>query len=123
MSAHYTSHPTIPVNQLELAALPTIDFAKLTSGDTSEAQRLLDACVTQGFFYLDLQGSNSSSKILADHYALLDVMKNYFDQPHEVKMGDNIESVTDGLVFLYFHRALLVFKRNVDSNPLGHSPE
>ncbi|KAF8174674.1 2OG-Fe-II oxygenase family oxidoreductase [Mycena galopus ATCC 62051] len=96
MSAHYTSHPTIPVNQLELAALPTIDFAKLTSGDASEAQRLLDACVTQGFFYLDLQGSNSSSKILADQYALLDVMKNYFDQPHEVKMEDNIESVTDG---------------------------
>ncbi|KAF7364638.1 putative 2-oxoglutarate-dependent dioxygenase At3g49630 [Mycena venus] len=96
MSTHYTSHPTIPVNQLELAALPTIDFAKLTGGDASEAQRLLDACVTQGFFYLDLQGSDSSSKILADQYALLDVMKNYFDQPHEVKMEDNIESVTDG---------------------------
>jgi hypothetical protein len=49
--------------------------------DASEAQRLLDACVTQGFFCLDLQGSNSSSKILADQYALLDVMKN--DQCHQ----------------------------------------
>ncbi|KAJ7675904.1 2OG-Fe-II oxygenase family oxidoreductase [Mycena polygramma] len=96
MSPHYSSHPTIPVHQLELAALPTIDFAKLAGGDAFERQRLLDACVTHGFFYLDLQGSDPSSTILADQYALLDVMKTYFDQPHDVKMEDNIESVTDG---------------------------
>ncbi|KAJ7635340.1 2OG-Fe-II oxygenase family oxidoreductase [Roridomyces roridus] len=96
MSARYGSHPTIPIDELELAPLSTIAFHKLASGDAAEAQRLLDACATEGFFYLDLQGPHPSSKMVADHEALLDVMKTYFDQPHEVKMEDNIESVTDG---------------------------
>jgi len=82
--------------QVEVAPLSTIDFQMLVNGNPAEVQRLLDCCVTDGFFYLNLQGPHPSSKILVDQDNLLGVMKDYFDQPHEIKMEDNIDSMTDG---------------------------
>ncbi|CAE6455388.1 putative 2-oxoglutarate-dependent dioxygenase At3g49630 [Arabidopsis thaliana] [Rhizoctonia solani] len=82
--------------EVEIAPLVTINLHKLVEGDPTEAQRLLESCEKDGFFYLNLQGPHSSSKILDDQNALLDVMRNYFAQPKEVKEEDNIESMTDG---------------------------
>jgi len=94
---------------VEIAPLVTIDFHKLVEGDTTEAQRLLESCENDGFFYLNLQGPSPSGKILDDQDALLEVMRNYFAQPEEVKEEDNIDSMTDGYVsfllslFYIFH--------------------
>lgn len=84
--------------EVDIAPLSTIDFYKLATNDSIETQRLLDCCVNDGFFYLDLRGSHPSSKILSDQVSLLDLMKHYFDQLHEVKMEDNLDSMTDGSV-------------------------
>ncbi|KAJ7627479.1 2OG-Fe-II oxygenase family oxidoreductase [Roridomyces roridus] len=98
MSAHYNTHPSLPLDQLELAPLSTISWSKLEANDPAETQRLLDACMQEGFFYLNLQGT----QLVAKEYTLLDMMKNYFHQPHEVKMEDHSESVTDGCAFYLF---------------------
>ncbi|CAE6425906.1 unnamed protein product [Rhizoctonia solani] len=82
--------------EVEIAPLVVIDLYKLIEGDRTEAQRLLESCENDGFFYLNLQGPHPSSKILNDQDALLEVMRNYFAQPEEVKEEDNIESMTDG---------------------------
>ncbi|CAE7059196.1 unnamed protein product [Rhizoctonia solani] len=82
--------------EVEIAPLVAIDFHKLVEGDPTEAQRLLESCENDGFFYLNLEGSHPSSKILDDQEALLEVMRKYFAQPEEVKEEDNIESMTDG---------------------------
>jgi isopenicillin N synthase-like dioxygenase len=83
-------------NHVEIAPLATIDFSKLATNDGVETQRLLDACIAEGFFYLDLQGPHPWRKALDDQQSLLDLMKDYFDQPHEVKMKDDMGSMTDG---------------------------
>lgn len=54
------------------------------------------ACVTHGFFYLDLQTSKQGRQILADEQGLLRFMREYFDQPHEVKMLDDRQSFAHG---------------------------
>lgn len=83
-------------NEVDIAPLATIDFSKLAEKDAVETQRLYDACVDDGFFYLDLQGPHPWNKVVADHESLLDIMKDYFEKPHEVKMEDDIGSMTDG---------------------------
>jgi isopenicillin N synthase-like dioxygenase len=67
------------------SALPTIQLDRLRAGVGEESKRLLDACRTHGFFYLDLQ----SDPILCRQWEdMLAVMKNYFEQPLEVKLKD-----------------------------------
>ena len=93
-----TSTAILNGEEVEIAPLVTIDFHKLIEGDPTEADRLLESCENDGFFYLNLQGPHPSSKILNDQNALLEVMRNYFVQPEEIKEEDNIESMTDGCV-------------------------
>lgn len=105
---------------VEIAPLATIDFHKLADNDSGEAQRLLDCCERDGFFYLNLQGPHPSNKILDDKETLLDVMKNYFDQPDEVKSEDDIDSMTDGCVFLfYFNQSLHLSDCILRFKPIG----
>ena len=82
--------------EVEIAPLATIDFYKLADNDVVETQRLLDCCINDGFFYLNLQGPHPSSKIIADQDMMFSFMKDYFNQSDEVKMVDNIGSMTDG---------------------------
>lgn len=81
--------------QLAVAPLPTVDFSQLLSQDPSETNKLLTACRTHGFFYLDLRG-NDTKRVLEDWKKVLLVMEKYFDQPLEVKMRDDRQSDTHG---------------------------
>lgn len=75
--------------------LPVIDFTRLFHHNTSEADRLLEACQAYGFFYLDLQGAETQA-MLADLKSLLRTTKQYFDQPNEIKFLDDRNSGTYG---------------------------
>ena len=67
------------------SSLPTLHLDLLRSGHIGESKKLLDACRTHGFFYLDL----TSDPTLCQYWEeVLAVMKNYFEQPLEVKMQD-----------------------------------
>ncbi|KAF2713298.1 Clavaminate synthase-like protein [Pleomassaria siparia CBS 279.74] len=75
------------------STLPTLRLDLLRAGDDAESKRLLGACRTQGFFYLDL----TSDAILCRQWKdMLGVMKQYFEQPLEVKMQDAYGSDNHG---------------------------
>ena len=95
-----TATPTSKVGELDVALLPTIDFARLLSQEQSEINRLLAASQKEGFFYLDLSGPKSR-QVLEDLKDVLVVMENYFNQPREAKMKDDRQSDTHGYVVLW----------------------
>ncbi len=82
--------------KVDVAPLQTVDFGKLLARDHAEVQKLLSACVTHGFFYLDLQTSDVGRKILEDEQGVLRFMENYFAQPRDVKMLDDRQSFLHG---------------------------
>ncbi|PGG97401.1 hypothetical protein AJ79_09213 [Helicocarpus griseus UAMH5409] len=67
------------------SSLPTLRLDLLRAGDNAESKKLLDACRTYGFFYLDL---TSDSTLCQYWEKILAVMKQYFEQPLEVKIQD-----------------------------------
>jgi len=75
--------------------LTTISFDRLRGGDDTESQKLLAACQGQGFFYLDL---SSDPELCALWEGMLARMKNYFDQPLDVKMQDSRNSDNYGYI-------------------------
>ncbi|KAH7098738.1 2OG-Fe-II oxygenase family oxidoreductase [Auriculariales sp. MPI-PUGE-AT-0066] len=80
------------------AVLTTIDFARLERHDSSELHKLLDACQSFGFFYLDFTHSEKAGKIVEEKDRVLAFMKNYFDQSLDDKMKDNLGVKTKGYV-------------------------
>lgn len=66
-------------------SLTTISLDRLRAGDDAESKKLLSACQGQGFFYLDL---STDPELCALWEGMLARMKDYFDQPLEVKMQD-----------------------------------
>ncbi|OGM48317.1 hypothetical protein ABOM_002225 [Aspergillus bombycis] len=80
-------------NGFSIAPLPTVDHARLEAKDGEEAQRLLDACKTHGFFYLNLR---SVGTILSDWQQVLRIMEKYFSQDLMAKMKDDRRSDTYG---------------------------
>lgn len=86
------------MDKTDIAHLEVLSFAKLASKDQTELNKLLDACRKQGFFYLDLAGSNVSHG-LHQRLKALSLMKDWFDRPNEEKMKLHKDSVTNGLVF------------------------
>jgi len=66
-------------------SLPTIHLDLLRAENDTESKKLLNACRTQGFFYLDL---TSDSELCKQWEDMLEVMKQYFEQSLEVKMQD-----------------------------------
>lgn len=93
---------TLPLStmaELKTAPLLIIDFARLVRHDASEVNRLLEACQTHGFFYLNLEGVEAESQtILADWQSLLQTTKKYFNQAEEIKIRDDRNSGTYGYV-------------------------
>lgn len=101
------TRPAFPAGkQVPVAPLSTIDLTKLISRDATEVTRLLDACVTHGFFYLDLQTSIQGRQIVADEQGLLLFMKNYFEQSHEKKMLDDRKVHTHGCASQLWSRVI-----------------
>jgi isopenicillin N synthase-like dioxygenase len=82
-------------NDLNIAALETIDFSRLATKDADEIDKLLKCCESDGFFYLNLQ-NEPTHQILIDLQAILRVMQKYFAQPLETKMRDDRRSNTHG---------------------------
>lgn len=41
--------------QVPVWPMPTVDYALLLSQDPAEVQKVLNACLEEGYFYLDLQ--------------------------------------------------------------------
>jgi isopenicillin N synthase-like dioxygenase len=66
-------------------SLPTIHLDLLRAENVTESKKLLNACRTQGFFYLDLTSDPELCKLWE---GMLSRMKDYFEQPLEVKMQD-----------------------------------
>ena len=70
-----------------LASLAVISHEKLVSDDDAETEKLLHACATWGFFYLDI-GPDSAGSYQSATSDLFRFAKQYFAQPLEDKMKD-----------------------------------
>lgn len=65
-------------------SMQTIDYAGLLSQDPSEVDKVVNACLEDGYFYLNLQ-SIDGRRMLSDQQETLSLMKRFFDGPIEVK--------------------------------------
>lgn len=83
------------MDKSQIAHLETLNFAKLAQKDEPELYKLLNACEKQGFFYLDVGGSNASSG-LEHRLRTLSLTKKWFDSSTEEKMKLYQDSVTSG---------------------------
>lgn len=85
------STATYPVKvdgaNIDVAALDTIDLARLSGKEPPEIEKLLKASTTPGFFYLDLQ-AEASKEALADLNELYGLTEKYFKGPKEEKSQD-----------------------------------
>ena len=88
--------PSAALVGIDIAPLETVDFSRLLSKGSAEIAKLLHCCVTHGFFYLDLQGTESARQLLSYKEDVFRFMETYFNQPLDVKMKDDRSSVTDG---------------------------
>lgn len=65
------------------AGLPTktlerVSFAGVRNGDTSDAEKLYNACTTDGFFLLDLTDSEQGRKYIATVDAMFKLQGEFF---------------------------------------------
>ncbi|KAJ2976229.1 hypothetical protein NQ176_g5076 [Zarea fungicola] len=65
-------------------SMQTINYGLLLSQDPSEVDKVVNACLEDGYFYLDLQGIDGR-RMLADRQDTLKLMKRFFDAPIEAK--------------------------------------
>jgi isopenicillin N synthase-like dioxygenase len=65
-------------------SMQTINYGLLLSQDPSEVEKVVDACLQDGYFYLDLQGIDGR-RMLSDQQETLKLMKRFFDAPLETK--------------------------------------
>jgi isopenicillin N synthase-like dioxygenase len=73
-----------PDGPLVTACLEIIDFSKLWSRQRSEISKLLKACQTDGFFYLNVEAG--AHEFRNDWLNALSVVKKFYDQPLDVKL-------------------------------------
>ena len=78
----------------KLADLCTISLYELQSGSSSEQKQLLQTCVDDGFFYLDLTHPNFAP-LLADVDAVFNLAKELFDYSPEVKSLFDVDKISD----------------------------
>jgi len=84
------------VGNVQSAPLATIRFRQLTNKDPEEVGKLLRSCEKHGFFYLDLENDVGICRIASAMQDLLRLMESYFNQPRELKIRDNVGSMTFG---------------------------
>lgn len=65
-------------------SMQTINYGLLLSQDAGEVDRVVNACLEDGYFYLDLQGIDGR-RMLSDQQETLKLMKRFFDAPLEQK--------------------------------------
>lgn len=76
--------PDVPV-----AVLDTIDLGKLQAGDTVEAQRLFEASLMKGAFYLDLRSGISDILPLLER--IHSISEDLFGLPLEEKCAYDVD--------------------------------
>jgi isopenicillin N synthase-like dioxygenase len=88
--------PSNEGEEIRIAPLQIISFAGLLSKDPSEAEKLLKACKTQGFFYLDV---NSEQEMVSDDCkAALLAIKDFYNKPLDFKLNYWLGRNQTGLV-------------------------
>lgn len=75
---NFSDLPLFPDN-VQTAPLLRLSLEKLLANDQAETQRLFQACKEIGFFYLNLEGSETGSSLLKDADKLFQVGENLFD--------------------------------------------
>lgn len=76
--------PPFP-SDIKTAPLFRVSFSKLLAKDADESKRILEACRTRGFFYLDLTGTDEGRELEQESEELFDVARTVFDLPLEEK--------------------------------------
>lgn len=84
--------PRIPADKK--AGLRTISLYQLQCGSTSERNLLLETCMNDGFFYLDLTHPNFAS-LLAFVDATFNCSKELFNYPSEIKSLFDVDKISD----------------------------
>jgi isopenicillin N synthase-like dioxygenase len=74
--------PPFPQN-LHLAPIAQISSRKLLDGDKTEGEKVLEACQTYGFFYLDLRDSEVGEALLEESEKLLALSQKAFNE-HDI---------------------------------------
>lgn len=69
--------PPFP-SDLHTAPIAQISSRKLLDGDKEEGQRVLEACQTFGFFYLDLRDSEDGQRLIDEAEGCLELAKKSF---------------------------------------------
>lgn len=64
--------------------MQTIDYGLLLSQDPAEVDKVLKACLEEGYFYLDLKNIDGR-RMLDDADTTLDLMHRFFESPIEAK--------------------------------------
>lgn len=77
------------------ANLATVKFEKLFDKDEEEMRRLIQACETEGFFYLDLR-SPGSEQLWKDLRDVDEATQRWFSQPTDVKLKTPTVSLAHG---------------------------
>lgn len=88
--------PSLLAADLPIAPLRTIRYSALQSGDPTEVGRLLEACIHEGFFYLDMTDGEENPAVLQKVDEMYDFMREWFGQPDEVKQEVLSSNYTDG---------------------------
>lgn len=107
--------PPFPDN-VPTAPLLRLSLAKLFAGDTAEYERLFQASVEIGFFYLDLQESGLGTSLLNDADNLFKVGEKLFELDLEEK--NRYDFSTQNSYFGYKAQGVAVVDKegNLDRN-------
>jgi len=84
------SFPPFP-DDVPTAPIARISSLKLLNGDLSEGSKVLEACQTYGFFYLDLRDSTEGETLLDESEQLLQLAIEAFKDPLEEKMKYHLQ--------------------------------
>ncbi|KAG5929190.1 hypothetical protein E4U53_002511 [Claviceps sorghi] len=85
--------PEIHIPAEKLASIRTLSLHKLENGSVAENLSLLQTCVDDGFFYLDLTHPDHES-VLECVQDVFDLAKSLFDYPPEVKSLFDVDKVS-----------------------------
>jgi isopenicillin N synthase-like dioxygenase len=104
------SFPGVHIPREKKAGLRTISLYQLQAGSSSERNLLLETCMSDGFFYLDLTHPNFSSLLEAVD-ATFNCSKELFNYSPEIKDLFDVDKISDLKVNGYKPKG-----RNVVSN-------
>lgn len=103
---------------MKASNLKSISFAALSKGDNEATNQLFEAGVEDGFFYLDLRGSETQP-LLESVDRLYHVSEDLFSIGEENLMPYDLDVIgpakIDGHVLLVFSAVLLILQRQLQA--------